>query len=463
MFLIRDTIIMPELLLSSAPIKNLSPHVEGSSSDRSVGNAAIGIPTAAQGLASAEKQENKFNNILSSVVNEPNHIPVDNDTDKATETQLVELSLVIEDLLNSLTKLDPNSDMLSDIRSFVDGQDISTLSMEKINDGVSLPDFLVSLESMIDAMLNKVDENSGMSLSEGSGEELAAIESMLLQLNTLINKSPIETQDLGQASSGSLLGFSFDVGKGKSGQWQQYDPQQMSQSGNTVSGSIISANSQDQSLLPKHLLPEHLVAESDKDFKTQMEQLVSAKTQNTSELVDKFSDVMIDVKDKTTSRLSDIQLRTPNEAVKHYSTTLSTPVNSEQWNDEVSQKILWFSSRNIQTAEMHLNPAELGPIDVKVHVQNDVTTVTFNVNNASVRDLLESNVVRLREMMEANGVNLGDVNVDSGSRDQSQQSGTDSNNKGSSQSGQEMDESGELVTTEKLVTIKPSNLVDYFV
>jgi flagellar hook-length control protein FliK len=190
---------------------------------------------------------------------------------------------------------------------------------------------------------------------------------------------------------------------------------------------------------------------------------VSGKIQDTSDLVDKFSDAMIDVKDKATSRLSDIQLRTPNEAVKQYSTTLSTPVNSEQWNDEVSQKILWFASRNIQTAEMHLNPAELGPIDVKVHVQNDVTTVTFNVNNASVRDLLESNVVRLREMMEANGVNLGDVNVDSGSRDQSQQSGTDSNNKGSGQSGQEMDENGELVATENVVTLKQSNLVDYFV
>jgi flagellar hook-length control protein FliK len=454
MLLIRDTSIMPELLLSSAPIKNLSPNVEGNSSDRSMGVSAVGMPNAVKGSASAEKQENKFNNILSSVVNQP----APDNTDKTTENELTELSSVIEDLLSGLTKLDPDSKMLSDIKSFVDGQDISTLSMENINDGLSLPDFLVSLESMINSMLNKVDEHSGMSLSESFSEEIAAIESMLLQLNTLINKTTIETKDHGQVSSGSLLGFSFDAGKGKSGQWQQYDPQQMSQSGNTVSGSIISANSQDKSLVPNQLVPE-----SDKDFQIQMEQLVSGKIQDTSDLVDKFSDAMIDVKDKATSRLSDIQLRTPNEAVKQYSTTLSTPVNSEQWNDEVSQKILWFASRNIQTAEMHLNPAELGPIDVKVHVQNDVTTVTFNVNNASVRDLLESNVVRLREMMEANGVNLGDVNVDSGSRDQSQQSGTDSNNKGSGQSGQEMDENGELVATENVVTLKQSNLVDYFV
>jgi flagellar hook-length control protein FliK len=158
-----------------------------------------------------------------------------------------------------------------------------------------------------------------------------------------------------------------------------------------------------------------------------------------------------------------LQLRTPNEGFKQYSTTLSTPVNSQQWNEELSQKIVWFSGRNIQAAEMHLNPAELGPIDVKIHVQNDVTSVTFNVNNASVRDLLESNVVRLREMMEANGVNVGEVNIDSDSRDQSQQSSSDSGKNNFGNSIHDDAEDAELVTSEQEVKIKQVNLVDYFV
>lgn len=109
--------------------------------------------------------------------------------------------------------------------------------------------------------------------------------------------------------------------------------------------------------------------------------------------------------------LTGAQLRAADPALKTYTMMVPQPVNDPQWIDSMGEKIVWLTGRNLQSAEIHLNPAELGPVDVKVQVQNDQTTVTFTVQHASVRELLEANVHRLREMMEGNGVNLRDVQV----------------------------------------------------
>tara|TARA_R110001592_G_scaffold38315_2_gene126470 strand:- start:11362 stop:12726 length:1365 start_codon:yes stop_codon:yes gene_type:complete len=454
---------MPELLLSSAPVKNLAP---SSQLSRTKDTPTPELAGVVEGSPVGEKKEGQFNNILSSMFNKPDS----DNTAQVIENDLKELGLALKDLMSELEKLDPDSEILASIKTFIDGQDFSTLSLETLNDGVSLPDFLSNLESNIESMLNKIDgkvDGEGDRSISVALEEVSDLNAAFLQLSTIINKISNQSENPSQPSTASLLGFSFDSGKGgKGGQWQQYDPQQISQSTNAVSGSSNSLSnpiSNPISNLNQGVITEQLVSETDQSFQSQMEELVTGKTLNASEVVSSLSDSMIDAKDKTVGKFSEIQLKAPNEALKQYSTTLSSAVNSDQWSDEVSQKILWFAGRNIQTAEMHLNPAELGPIDVKIHVQNEVATVTFNVNNASVRDLLESNVVRLREMMEANGVNVGEVNVDSGSREQSQQSGSDSTGKGFAQSGQETDENGELVMTEKEVTLKQTNLVDYFV
>tara|TARA_R110001592_G_scaffold138511_6_gene357799 strand:- start:11345 stop:12676 length:1332 start_codon:yes stop_codon:yes gene_type:complete len=443
---------MPELLLSSAPVQKLAPSaLDNRSKDKPLSGISNGLDTA----NTSENKGGKFNNILSSMLGYADSEKLE----QVNKNDSEELGLALDGVMIQLEKLDIDPEMLTGIKDFIDGQDFSSFSLGSLNEGLSLPDFLSELGAMINSILNQVDEDTGIPLSEALGTETDAIESAFLQLNMLISKIANRSEGGAQASGNSLLGFSFESGKGKNGQWQQYDPQQMSQPEN---GSKLPLDTQSQGLIS-----ERLVSETDQSFKAQMGQLVAGNNLDAAELVDSLSEAMLgaklDAKDNTQSKFSDIQLRTPNEALKQYSTTLSTPVNSEQWSDDLSQKILWFAGRNIQTAEMHLNPAELGPIDVKIHVQNDVATVTFNVNNASVRDLLESNVVRLREMMEANGVNVGDVNVGSDTREQSQQSNSDSSEKGFSQSGHDSGESGELVMTEKEVTIKQANLVDYFV
>jgi len=93
----------------------------------------------------------------------------------------------------------------------------------------------------------------------------------------------------------------------------------------------------------------------------------------------------------------------------------SIPVNAafnqSGWGDEIGERVRWLVSQNIQTAELRLNPPQLGPIEVKVTVQNDQMNVMFTAHHATVREALESAVPKLREMFGDSGLNLVDVDI----------------------------------------------------
>jgi hypothetical protein len=93
------------------------------------------------------------------------------------------------------------------------------------------------------------------------------------------------------------------------------------------------------------------------------------------------------------------------------SLSLNTPFQNTGWNQEVTDKIQWMVSQRIQGAEIKLNPAHLGPMEVKIQMQNDQVTVQLTAAHSVVRDALEAAVPRLKEMFDALGVQLADVDV----------------------------------------------------
>jgi len=92
--------------------------------------------------------------------------------------------------------------------------------------------------------------------------------------------------------------------------------------------------------------------------------------------------------------------------------TVSTPVNQSRWGDEFSQKITWLASSKIdQSAELHLNPPQLGPLDVVLKVSGDQATALFTSPHAAVREAIEQALPRLRDMLADNGITLGNTTV----------------------------------------------------
>ena len=91
--------------------------------------------------------------------------------------------------------------------------------------------------------------------------------------------------------------------------------------------------------------------------------------------------------------------------------TISSPLGSNGWSDEFSQKISWMSTQQNQVAELHLNPPNLGPLDVVLKISDNQATALFTSPHSAVRDAVENALPRLREMLADNGITLGNTTV----------------------------------------------------
>lgn len=90
---------------------------------------------------------------------------------------------------------------------------------------------------------------------------------------------------------------------------------------------------------------------------------------------------------------------------------ISSPLGSASWPDEFSQKVNWLSTQQNQVAELHLNPPDLGPLDVVIKVSGNQATALFTSPHLAVREAVENALPRLREMMADAGITLGNATV----------------------------------------------------
>ena len=97
--------------------------------------------------------------------------------------------------------------------------------------------------------------------------------------------------------------------------------------------------------------------------------------------------------------------------------TLPQRVGTPAWQEGFASRVVWLVKGDRQTAEIRLNPAELGPIEVKLTLSgegNGEATVQFSAAHAATREAIEAAMPRLREMMQDTGIALGKSSVDAG-------------------------------------------------
>ncbi|MFT7458580.1 MAG: flagellar hook-length control protein FliK [Planctomycetota bacterium] len=100
--------------------------------------------------------------------------------------------------------------------------------------------------------------------------------------------------------------------------------------------------------------------------------------------------------------------------------SIDAPVQQPKWGEHLAGRIAWMTMNNQQSAQINLNPAELGPIEVKVSLHNDQASVNFYAHNSTVRDAIEEAFPRLRDMLNENGLNLSQSSVSDQSLSQKQ-------------------------------------------
>ncbi len=86
-------------------------------------------------------------------------------------------------------------------------------------------------------------------------------------------------------------------------------------------------------------------------------------------------------------------------------------LNQPGWDQAFGEKVQWMMRQGIQGAQIRLNPAQLGPMEVNIQVRNDQASIQFSSAHAPVREALEAAIPRLRDMMESSGVELVDVDI----------------------------------------------------
>ncbi len=91
--------------------------------------------------------------------------------------------------------------------------------------------------------------------------------------------------------------------------------------------------------------------------------------------------------------------------------SVNTPLAQAGWGQALGERIQWLVSRDLQGAQIKLNPAQLGPLEVRIQVQNDQASIQFSSAHGVVREALEAALPRLRDLFDASGVELVDVDV----------------------------------------------------
>jgi flagellar hook-length control protein FliK len=92
---------------------------------------------------------------------------------------------------------------------------------------------------------------------------------------------------------------------------------------------------------------------------------------------------------------------------------LQQPLSMRQpgMSEAVVERVMWLSSQNLKSAEIQLDPAELGRLEIRISLNQEQTQISFASPHASVREALEGQMYRLREMFSQQGLDQFDVNV----------------------------------------------------
>jgi len=128
--------------------------------------------------------------------------------------------------------------------------------------------------------------------------------------------------------------------------------------------------------------------------------------------------------------LTQLQIESTKLAQQTTANDKAVNIFKPEGQQQLTEKVRWMvNSRNI-SAEIRLDPPDLGGMNIKVNLSGDSASVSFVVQSQHARDVLDQAVPRLREMLEEHGIELGQSSVqqDSSGGDAQAEQGSLANN-----------------------------------
>ncbi|MFO1436661.1 MAG: flagellar hook-length control protein FliK [Gammaproteobacteria bacterium] len=141
--------------------------------------------------------------------------------------------------------------------------------------------------------------------------------------------------------------------------------------------------------------------------------------------------------------------------------SLSMPMNDPRWQESFANQITWQVRDGIQHVNLALNPAELGPVEVRLSVSDGQVSAQFHTAHQSVRQVIEDAMPKLRDMLSQSGLNLANADVFQQSAGRDQRPGNiDTPWSGTTENASE---ETEAVNTVRSATVVHQGLIDAYV
>lgn len=308
---------------------------------------------------------------------------------------------VLSDELESVNEESPVTALASDTP---DAENPTRVSLPL--DGNSLPQVINTQRQADIAELN-IDSSEELLLAEE--------QSQLFGISLPLSEAPLKISLTGLADKDPVLS-------------QQAAKPLVTDSVRIITGGTLQANKPETNNQAVSLLP---FAEAGIDTETQavaqfketlqLQSLFSPVTRQTeagieslqiARVVDQFTE--LNAKPLTTPVTPTAVNPTPLSETSSLTTTtqlsIDVPIQDQRWQKAFSQRVVW-SVGNVQSAQLRINPAELGRIDIQVNVEHDKANVVFATQHGAVKDVIEQALPRLRDMLADQGVELENIEI----------------------------------------------------
>ncbi|MBU0914579.1 MAG: flagellar hook-length control protein FliK [Gammaproteobacteria bacterium] len=129
--------------------------------------------------------------------------------------------------------------------------------------------------------------------------------------------------------------------------------------------------------------------------------------------------------------------------------------------NQLKEKMLMMVKDKVHTAEIRLDPSELGSMQIKISLQQDQMSVQFMVQQGNAKELMEQQMPKLKELLQQQGIELSQGSVQQQNQSSSGQEGG-RRTAGGSGMGSALDSSDELIDPAILPTKNSDRVVDYY-
>ena len=92
---------------------------------------------------------------------------------------------------------------------------------------------------------------------------------------------------------------------------------------------------------------------------------------------------------------------------------IAIALNAPDWKPAFASSVRMLVNDGVPAAALHLNPAELGPIEVRIQLVDQRASISFTVSNPTAGAAIQSAMADLRDQLAQSGIQLGQTSVGS--------------------------------------------------